>query len=323
MHYKVCYVAKGFTQCFGIDYNKMTAPPSWLESLWVISHLAASLNWDLCQFDIKMAFLHRILPPDETMFIEQPPGFEALGKHNWVWHLLKSIYSMKQASHVWNKTFNSAILGWNFIQLSCEWCVYICCSPTGTIIFSVHVDNIFSTASLAAKNDCFAALLKSRWEISELGPAKFTLSIAFLCDRSACTITLLQTTFINKIMNWFNLSDAYPCNTPMVASLVLHWPDKTIPVPPKILAWQARTPYCTLIGTLNYITVRTHPDIAFTVGHLSSFIDCYTPDHWSAAICVICYLKGMQTMGLTLSSTNPLHLIGYLDSDYTNYPNTS
>ena len=114
--------------------------------------------------------------------MEQPPSFEAPGKYNWVWRLLKSIYGMKQASHVWNKTFNSAILGWNFIQLSCEWCVYVCRSLTRTIIFSVHVDNIFSAALSPAKNDHFAELLKSCWQISKLGPAKFALSITFSHD---------------------------------------------------------------------------------------------------------------------------------------------
>ena len=148
-----------------------------------------------------MAFLHGILSANETMFMEQPLGFEELSKHNWVWQLLMSIYRMKQASHVWNKPFNSAILRWNFVQLSYEWCIYICCSPTGTIIFSMHVDNIFSTASSAAKNNHFAALLKSRWEISELRPAKFTLRITFSPNHSTHTISLSQTMFINKIVN--------------------------------------------------------------------------------------------------------------------------
>ena len=95
MHYKVHYVAKGFVQSFGINYDKTTMPTSWLKSLWAISHLAALLDWDLHQFNIKTVFLHGILPPDETMFMEQPPGFKAAGKCNWVWRLLKSIYGMK------------------------------------------------------------------------------------------------------------------------------------------------------------------------------------------------------------------------------------
>jgi len=98
--YKVCYIAKGFAQCYRIDYDKTMAPTSCLESLHVISHLMATLDWDLHQFNIKTAFLHGILPPDETMFMEQPPGFKFPGKEDWVWQLLKSIYGMKQASWV-------------------------------------------------------------------------------------------------------------------------------------------------------------------------------------------------------------------------------
>jgi hypothetical protein len=270
-----------------------------------------------------MAFLHGILPPNETMFMEQPPGFECPRKEDWVWHLLKSIYGMKQASRIWNKTFNSAILGWNFIHLSCEWCVYIHCSPTGTIIFSVHVDDIFSVASSLAENDRFAELLKSKWEISEHGPAKFALGIAFSCDRSAHTITLSQTAFIDKIVNCFNLGNAHPCKTPMVAGLTLQHPEKTIPLPPKIVAWQAHTPYRALVSTLDYVAVGMRLDITFAIGQLSSFIDCYTPKHWSAAVHIICYLKGTQTLGLTLGGMNLIQLVGYSDSDYANCAETS
>ncbi len=59
--YKVCYVAKGFAQIPRIDYDKMTAPTAHLESLRVIAHITASLNWELHQFDIKTAFLNGIL----------------------------------------------------------------------------------------------------------------------------------------------------------------------------------------------------------------------------------------------------------------------
>jgi hypothetical protein len=84
VHYKVHYVAKGFTQCYSIDYDKTTAPTVHLESFQTILHLAASLNWDIWQFDINTAFLHGILPESETMFMEQPPGFGAPGKEDWV-----------------------------------------------------------------------------------------------------------------------------------------------------------------------------------------------------------------------------------------------
>jgi len=100
IHYKVCYIAKGYAQCYGIDYDKTTAPTIRLESFCVVLHIAATLDWDIRQFDIKTAFLHGILPKDETMYMEQLQGFEEAGREDWVMKLMKSIYGMKQASRI-------------------------------------------------------------------------------------------------------------------------------------------------------------------------------------------------------------------------------
>ena len=82
--YKVRYVAKGYAQHYGIDYDKTTAPTVCLESFCTLLHIAASLGWDIQHFDIKTAFLHGILPENETMYMEQPPGFKAPGKKDWL-----------------------------------------------------------------------------------------------------------------------------------------------------------------------------------------------------------------------------------------------
>lgn len=139
VRYKVRYVAKGYTQRFGVDYNRTTAPTAHLKSFCALLHIGALLDWDIQQYDIKTAFLHGVLPSSETMFMEQPPGFEAPGKEDWVMRLMKSIYGMKQASCVWNHMFDQTIQSWGFKRVPCEWCVYHCTTPTGTIIFTVHV----------------------------------------------------------------------------------------------------------------------------------------------------------------------------------------
>jgi hypothetical protein len=67
----------------------------------------------------------------------------------------------------------------------------------------------------------------------------------------------------------------------------------------------------------------TQPDIAFVVGRLSSFLDCYTPNHWLAAIRVLHYLKGTCSLSLILSCDHSPSLVGYSDSDYANCVDTS
>jgi hypothetical protein len=291
-HYKVRYVAKGYAQQYSIDYNKTTAPTAHLESFRIVLHLAATLNWDLYQFNIKTTFLHGILPPDETAYMEQPNSFEEPGKEGWVMELHKSIYGMKQASRIWNKTFHDTVTSWGFRRMSNEWCVYHCVSETGTTIFALHVDDIIAASSSTDETNRFRADLKSRWDISDLGPAKFALGISISRDIANKTISISQTAFIDRILAKFNQSDVHPCDTPMIAGLQLTRPDKSQPVSPHILEWMQRTPYRELVGSLNYLAVATHPDITFAIGRLASFLDCYRDEHWNAAIRVLCYIKG-------------------------------
>ena len=188
--YKVRYVAKGYAQCYGIDYNKMTTPTAHLESFHLVLHLAASLGWDLHQFDIKTAFLNGVLPNDEITYIKQPSGFEEPGKGDWVWQLMHSIYSMKQASHIWNHTFDETVRSWGFHHIMNEWCIYIHISNTGMTIFALHVDNILSASSSAAETRRFKTDLQSCWEISDLGPVKFALIISIMHCLECHTIAI-------------------------------------------------------------------------------------------------------------------------------------
>jgi Reverse transcriptase (RNA-dependent DNA polymerase) len=323
VRYKVCYVAKGYAQQYGMDYNKTTTPTARLESFRTILYLAAMLDWDLQQMDVKTAFLHGILPEEETTYMEQPPGFKHPGQEDWVMKLMKSIYGMKQASHIWNKTFHQAVTSWGFRRIPCEWCVYYRHSATGIIIFAVHVDDIISAASSATENDIFKQLLRQQWEISDLGPTKYALGISINHDRSSCSISISQAAFIDWVLDCFGQTDAQPADTPMVTGLHLQQPDKLTPIPPEVTNWITRTPYRELTGSLNYIAIATCPDIAFAVSHLASFLDCYCPEHWSAAICVLCYLKGSHSLSLTLGCMRLPSLLSFSDSDYGNCVDTS
>ena len=67
--------------------------------------------------DVKLAYLHRVL--DEEIYMEQPEGFITKGEENKVCRLVRSLYGLKQAGQVWNRTFAHTIkkqLGFNTIH---------------------------------------------------------------------------------------------------------------------------------------------------------------------------------------------------------------
>jgi len=190
-------------------------------------------------------------------------------------------------------------------------------------IFVVHINDILSTSSNPDDNLWFHDKLKAEWDISDLGPPKFALGIAITCDQPNCLILLSQTAKIDHLVEQYNQGDTHPVNTPMVAGLQLRRPDKSLPTPPKISHWIERTPYHSLVGSLMYLAIVTRPDIAYAVGRLASFLDCYRPKHWTATICVLRYLKGTCSYSLTLGGQNSLAISGYSDSDYANCIDTS
>ena len=273
--HKVRYVAKGFAQRYLIDYEKTTAPTARLESFHSLLHITAVLDWDVQHIDVKTAFLHCVLPDNETVFIEQPPGFEVPGKEDWVMHLLKGLYRMKQAGRIWNQTFHKAVTALGFIQLSCEWCVYNRKTATSMTTFAVHVDDIISISSSTEENDLFKMQLHEYWEISDLSLIKFALGIAVALDRKQQSITLSQTSLIDQIVDQFGQHNAHHVDTPMVAGMQIVRPDKSVPISSGLASWIQRTPYRSLVSTLNYLAIATCPDVAFAVGRLATVLNCY------------------------------------------------
>lgn len=180
-----------------------------------------------------------------------------------------------------------------------------------------------ATASSTEESSCFCDLLKTKWEITELGEPKYALGIAILCNRSNHTISLSQTTKIDHLVEEYSQTDAHLVDTPMVAGLQLCCPDKSAPVPLEIAEWTSRTLYHSLVSSLMYLAVATWPDIAYAIGRLSSFLDNFRLEHWDIAVHIVHYLKGTCTLGLILGSKNSLALSGYSDSDYANCIDTS
>ena len=146
--FKVGWVAKGFQQVWGRDFSKTTSPTARLESLHIVLHMAANLDWHLEQYDVETAFLYGILREKEIQYMEQPLGFAQPSSESHVWKLLHRLYGMRQSSQIWNHALHSSFLSWGFSCLECEWCIYTCHSTNGNAsIVVVHVDDMLAASS--------------------------------------------------------------------------------------------------------------------------------------------------------------------------------
>ena len=87
--YKARLVVKGFGQKKGVDFDEIFAPVVKMSSIRVVLGLAASLDLEVEQMDVKTAFLHGDL--EEEIYMVQPEGFVQKGKEDLVCRLKKSL----------------------------------------------------------------------------------------------------------------------------------------------------------------------------------------------------------------------------------------
>ena len=72
--YKSRFVARGFSQVEGVDYDETFAIVARHTSIRAMVSIVAEMGWKIHQMDVKTTFLNGLI--EEEMHIEQPLGFE-------------------------------------------------------------------------------------------------------------------------------------------------------------------------------------------------------------------------------------------------------
>ena len=105
----------------------------------MILGLAASLDLEVGQMDVKTTFLHGDL--DKEIYMEQPEGFQVKGKEDYVCRLQKSLYGLKQAPRQWYKKIESVMGKQGYQKTNSDHCVFFHrFGDDDFIILSLYVD---------------------------------------------------------------------------------------------------------------------------------------------------------------------------------------
>ncbi|KAG2758602.1 hypothetical protein Pcac1_g29277 [Phytophthora cactorum] len=120
--YKARLVAKGFKQKYGIDYTETFSPVVKYVTLRMVIAIAKYFGWPLDQLDVVTAFLYGIMK--EQVFCAVPEGVDLDGDFDCL-ELVKAIYGLKQASRVWNETFDEFVCSIGFQVSAFDPCLYV------------------------------------------------------------------------------------------------------------------------------------------------------------------------------------------------------
>ena len=166
----------------GIDFDEIFSPVVKMTSIRTMLGLAASLDLELDQLDLKIVFLHCDLQDEICM--EQPEGFEVQGKEKLVCKLKKSLYGLKQAPRQWYKKFDLCMTSNVYRRTSADPCVYFKRFPNGNfIILLLNVDDMLMVGQDAEMIHSLKKEFFESYDMKDFVNAKKILGMEISRDR--------------------------------------------------------------------------------------------------------------------------------------------
>ena len=294
-------VALGYRQRAGIDYDELFSPTARFESLRTILSIASAEKLELLQADVTSAFLNAELK--ETVYVTQIPGFE--DGTNRVLKLRKCLYGLKQSPRAFHLKLRDIMRGkLSLLQSTSDPCIFYR-NGSEKIIILTYVDDMILAASSKTIIIDALDLIKEELDITHK-PLTYFLGIQVIINPKT-GIFIHQQKYILELLEKFYMSEAKPVATPMQGRIS---PTESEEICPR------KYPYRQLIGSLQYLSVCTRPEIAYPISYLSRYLDKYTKSHWTAGLRILRYLKATSNFGIHYGGDQDQEFRAFSDSDY-------
>jgi hypothetical protein len=241
----------------------------------------------------------------EEVYVSQPAGFVVDGAKHKVLKLRKAHYSLRQAPRAWNAKLNDSLLSLGFRKSTGEHGVYVRGSGQDRLIVGVYVDDLVITGCRGIS--AFKTEMQKLFKMSDLRLLSCYLGLEV--KQSSRGISIGQMAYAKKLLARSGMGD--PCSVPLEKRPNLSKKSDCKPV--------NATEYRSIVGGLRYL-VNTRPDLAFSVGLVSRFLEEPREDHLGAVKRVLRYVAGTLEHGVFYGRGGARQLHGFSDSDYAGDP---
>ncbi|KAL4573963.1 hypothetical protein LXL04_020785 [Taraxacum kok-saghyz] len=279
---KARLVVNGYCQQEGIDYEETFAPVAGLEAFRIFLAYAAHKNFDVFQMDVKCAFLNGEL--EETVYVEQPPGF--------------------QPPRAWYETLTKFLKLSKFKQGAVDPTLFRKNVGNDLMLVQIYVDDIIFGSTNPTLTDKFRTLMESKFEMSSMGKINFFLGLNIRQSQEGIFIN--QESFTKKLLEKFGMEKGSRIKVPMAFGTRLY------PSPEQPAADQ--TLYRSMIGSLLYLT-SSRPDIMFAVCYCARYQSNPRESHMIAVKNIFRYLRHTTSLGIWYPANSGFFVQSYSDAD--------
>eukprot|EP00253_Pinus_taeda_P028780 PITA_28780 len=177
--FKARFVARGFSQVEGVDYEETFAPVARYTSIRSIITIAVEMGWKIHQMNVKTAFLNGFI--QEEVYIEQPQGFEGMG----------------------------------FTKSEADPNLYYIVIGEEPLILVLYVDDLIITGAGGLIEHC-KRNLAAEFEMKDIGLMHYFLGLEVWQEEGH--FFLGQGKYIVDILGRFHMVDCRPMSTPMITN---------------------------------------------------------------------------------------------------------
>ena len=284
--------------------------------------------------DVSQAFYQSTLPIEE-LYICTPPHGCPITPPNSYWRLLKTLYGLRRSPRHW---YNKACSILKSIGL--QQCPNAPCIFHGTILpgqpplyVGIYVDDfIYFSQSPTVENHFEHEFAQHVTKVTFNPVLDFFLGIKLDITKSnnAITIQLSQQAFIEQLAHQENLDEAL-INCPSTPYRQGYPIDSipTDPPPPTAHQHKLTKNFQSIVGSLNWLSISTRPDIATATNLLAKHSANPSSGHLTAARRVIKYLIGTKNRALAFTThsdaslnafikfpISPTHLLALTDANW-------